>query len=603
MKISTKVSLLIAGFTFSLVILVATGWQYSERMVAFNSKHQTISELEITLINLRRNEKDFIDRLSLDYARQFNANIAAFDEKLDALNDEVKLFNVTLPMLNVVHEKIASYQAKFNSLVSIYEKLGLDDKAGLWGQITSVNNKLTKQFPSDPEINHLMTLAQLFIAQTTELNYQKFEIEWKTELFRQNLNLLEKQQELIDRYMALKREVGLNPDEGLMKDIRNETHSVEANFDRLRNQLSDQLEQEKKRVTFNLLIVVVVVFVSLIAFSIGFNRSIQRRLRSLTEVISRIASEKDLTLRSCIVGNDEIADVGRDLNLMLDDYQALIAEVQSLVHILNEAADDMHDRSLKVESSLNTQADEASMAAESVKDMEMRILDISSNTELAAANAEQSLHRANKGNQTVTNTNLAIMSLSEGLDQANLDVQSLVSLFQQIGSVVDVIKNISEQINLLALNAAIEAARAGDQGRGFAVVADEVRSLASRTNLSTDEIANMIEALQLQIDQVVACIIRCKSEGEESVDFVKEASEELDNIMLDMQKIMDMSTYIATSIEQQSSVVKEVSMNVQFIQEITKNNTQTTGENSAIARQIFEQSKHLSSAIAEYTSK
>jgi methyl-accepting chemotaxis protein len=60
---------------------------------------------------------------------------------------------------------------------------------------------------------------------------------------------------------------------------------------------------------------------------------------------------------------------------------------------------------------------------------------------------------------------------------------------------VQVIDEISGQINLLALNAAIEAARAGEHGRGFAIVADEVRKLSERTKSSTNEIANMVNAI------------------------------------------------------------------------------------------------------------
>jgi methyl-accepting chemotaxis protein len=169
-----------------------------------------------------------------------------------------------------------------------------------------------------------------------------------------------------------------------------------------------------------------------------------------------------------------------------------------------------------------------------------------------------------------------------------------------IGSVLDVIRGIAEQTNLLALNAAIEAARAGEQGRGFAVVADEVRSLAQRTQDSTQEIESIISTLQQRTQEVVNVMERCKTQGNASSEQAVQAGSLLYSISEDVQTIMDMSTQIATAIDEQNQVASEVNKNVIKIRDIAEQAAAHSETNAQTSEEVSAQAEVLHKAIEKF---
>ena len=172
-----------------------------------------------------------------------------------------------------------------------------------------------------------------------------------------------------------------------------------------------------------------------------------------------------------------------------------------------------------------------------------------------------------------------------------------------IAIVLDVINEISEQTNLLALNAAIEAARAGDAGRGFAVVADEVRSLASRTRTSTEEIRIMVEKLQNNSATAVKAMAEGLNQADTCVGHNQDTVSSFANILDVIQKINDMTTQIASAVEQQSAVAEEISKSIHNIRDSSGNNVREADNTVSISSHMLTLTTNFESLAAQFWAK
>ncbi len=607
MKIKHKLFGLTAIAVIALLIILAINWLANERIQKINHSGADVDQLEITLLNLRRNEKDFMIRKEKKYQTTFTENFNSFQSQLDELITELDELDIDIPELSQLPDNMAQYNKGMTDLVQAYTKLGLTPSEGLLANFSDRFQDLQdEEYDKDTKMTAVFTMLQtgklLALSQKKDYweEYQQIFAIQGPKLKYYFGEYFTDYHQAVEQIAQQLETIGFSHDQGLRGEMRKQSHQVEETFTVVTRKIAEQMEKSRSSTNQIIAIAVFLVILALTIISWFISHSIQRRIENLGELMANIADSNDLSYRADEESNDELSIMAGHFNKLLTSVGQLVSDVQSAIAELGSASDQLQSRSTESEQAISEQQVQTDSVATAITEMGATIREIATNTESAASNADNSHNSAMTGLSEVSATKERIQDLSSNLSKTSEEITSLANLSESIGSVLDVIKAIAEQTNLLALNAAIEAARAGEQGRGFAVVADEVRSLALRTRQSTEEITTIIATLQEQTEQVVVHIGRCHEQGEMSVSQADSAELKINQIMADMQLIMDTSTQIAAAVEQQTQVSDEIGHNVTSIRDLTHQNSAVVHENAQAANAVADQARSLADAIAIY---
>nr|WP_116895366.1 methyl-accepting chemotaxis protein [Pseudomonas syringae] len=348
-----------------------------------------------------------------------------------------------------------------------------------------------------------------------------------------------------------------------------------------------------------LMIVLIAAFLLTVVLAIALTRSIVDPISVSLKLAEDIAAG-DLTRQLSVSGSDEASRLMTALNTMSGNLRTTIHEISGASAQLSTASVEMTSITESADRTLQQQNSEIEQAATAVNEMSAAVEEVARNATSTSQAAQQSSLSADLGNQRVAETLTAMHNLTGLVEGSSAQVTALAGQAQNISKVLGVIRGIAEQTNLLALNAAIEAARAGEQGRGFAVVADEVRALAHRTQTSTQEVEQMISAIQAGSSATVESMQRSTQEVHSTRKTAEDAGESLRQITDSVLEINNRNLQIAAASEQQAHVARDVDRSLVSIRDLAVQSSEGTRQTLIASTKLSQLAVNLNDLVLRF---
>ncbi|MCP4995574.1 MAG: methyl-accepting chemotaxis protein [Gammaproteobacteria bacterium] len=619
MSIKNRFYLLIVLVVVAMLILLGLSRYNASQIIQLEQEEVLLVEIEAGILQLRRNEKDFLSRKNLKYLGKFNKNHEAVIADVRDLSQRLEASDIDATKSYQMAEVLQTYGDKFRSLVKIQQQIGLHPKDGLYGSLRAavhgvedlvknsedyhlLNDMLMlrrneKDFMLRDDLKYLgkfdnnITKFEATLVASAIPSSMKDEIATKLDKYRTYFHAL------VEGY----KRKGLTSKEGLSGQMRKTVHHSDEIIVQMHAGIITAVEELIRQSNLFMLVSGLLLTGVLAAILLWLSQVILKPVLSFADTMHHATKERNLALRAGVGSKCEIGAMANAFNGMMSEFQELLIQVSGSSGQVGEASHHLAEVTESTMTGVQQQHEESDQVATAMNEMATTVQEVARYAVKAADASTKADTEAENGAQVVKQSMEGIQHLAQEVENTSTAINELEQESNNIGTVLSVITGIAEQTNLLALNAAIEAARAGEQGRGFAVVADEVRTLAQRSQESTEEIKAIIERLQSKAQVAVYAMEVGRSQAQVSVDQAQQAGVSLQAISEAIGSIRDMNTHIATAAEEQSAVAEEINCSIVQIAQAAERGAEGAEQTAQTSDKLANLSSQLQDRVNTFT--
>ena len=541
LSIKAKLIALSIIVSLSFLIILAIELISINKIDKISTISNKIENLQIQLLELRKNEKDFLTRKDLKYLDNFQKNIKNIENIKNDLDDEFSNLNLNSTELNNYKKVIDEYSKIFTNIVNLQEKIGLNPDSGLYGALRD-SVHLVQEFAKKSNDNYL--LATVYDLRKQEKDFMLRLDEQYVEKFNKIITKLENDEKYKDlnkiivdyrtnflNLVQSEKEKGLNENSGLLKDMRDVVHKSNKSLESLTTTLGEKTKSLHEKIEMYSYILIISIAIFIIMALLYISRIINKSLSSFQEGLGQFFSflnneSTNITLLDD-KNNDEFGNMAKTINANILKTQDSIKKDKALIDDATHVSNDIKNGHLT-----------------------SRITKESNSKELNELK--------NVINQMLENLNLNIDNILTVLKSfANYNYTKKVDESSVKGEILELCKNINVVGNTITKMLMDSKSIGLGLQNSADILVDNVKTLTKNANTT----AASLEETAAAIEEITATVVR-------NNESISEMSKYSVNVMDAVKKGQELANKTTTAMDELSTQVISINESIVLIDQI-----------------------------------